>query len=173
MNVVPLLILFFLFHRSALVSAVTYNVVTLGAEPDGKTDSTRFFLAAWNAACGSTRPATIYVPRGRFLLRNAAFSGSNCKNSAITMQIDGTLVAPSNYRVIGSADNWLGFQDVTGLTILGGVLDAQGTSLWACKSSGNSCPDGATVCVFLPFTKKNTIFFQFRKFLLLVIMLID
>lgn len=155
MNVVPLLILFFLFYRSALVSAVTYNVVTLGAKPDGKTDSTRFFLAAWTAACGSTRPATIYVPKGRFLLRNAAFSGSNCKNTAITMQIAGTLVAPSDYRVIGSADNWLGFRDVTGLTILGGVLDAQGTSLWACKSSGKSCPDGATVCLFLSLPKQN------------------
>eukprot|EP00261_Vitis_vinifera_P032715 XP_019073958.1 PREDICTED: polygalacturonase [Vitis vinifera] len=110
-------------------TAVTYNVVNLGAKGDGHTDSTKAFLNAWAAACGSASPATIYVPPGRYLLLNAVFRG--CKNHAITFRIDATLVAPSDYRVIGNAANWLAFQDVTGVSIIGGVLDGQGTGLWA------------------------------------------
>ncbi|KAL6344169.1 hypothetical protein AAG906_031883 [Vitis piasezkii] len=133
-------------------AAVTYNVVNLGAKGDGKTDSTKAFLHAWTAACASASPATIYVPPGRYFLRNAVFSG--CKNHAITFRIDATLVAPADYRVIGNAGNWLAFEDVTGVSILGGILDGQGTGLWACKNSGKSCPSGATT---LGFTNSNNI----------------
>ncbi|XP_034685334.1 polygalacturonase-like [Vitis riparia] len=133
-------------------AAVTYNVVNLGAKGDGKTDSTKAFLHAWTAACASASPATIYVPPGRYFLRNAVFSG--CKNHAITFRIDATLVAPADYRVIGKAGNWLAFEDVTGVSILGGILDGQGTGLWACKNSGKSCPSGATT---LGFTNSNNI----------------
>ncbi|BBH02336.1 Pectin lyase-like superfamily protein [Prunus dulcis] len=130
--------------NSALATAVTYNVASLGAKANGKTDSTKAFLSAWAKACASVKPVVIYVPAGRFLLRNVVFSGP-CKNNAITFRITGTLVAPSNYRVIGNADNWIFFQHVNGVTISGGILDGQGTALWACKASGKSCPSGATV----------------------------
>ncbi|TXG72982.1 hypothetical protein EZV62_001561 [Acer yangbiense] len=138
----PLLFLFFLTSFSSAIP-VTYNVVTLGAKPDDKTDSTKAFLAAWARACGSATSATIYVPSGRFLLKNAVFQGP-CKNSRVSIRIDGTLVAPSDYHVIGATDNWLFFQHVDGVSISGGVLDGQGTGLWACKNSGKNCPSGAT-----------------------------
>lgn len=140
----PLLI-FFLF--SSLATATTYNVVTLGAKGDGTSDSTDVFLSAWRAACGSKVPATIYVPLGKFLLGRTVFSGGDeCKNTAIHIQIDGTLLAPSDYKVIGSSNNWIAFEDVTGVSIYGnGTIDGQGTGLWACKDSGKSCPQGATV----------------------------
>lgn len=125
-------------------AANTYSVTSLGANPDGKTDSTKAFLSAWAEACASATPAVIYVPVGRFLLRKAVFNGP-CKNSAITFQIAGTLVAPSDYRVIGNADNWLFFEHVNGVTISGGILAGQGTGLWDCKASGKGCPKGATV----------------------------
>lgn len=141
---VLVLFTFFFFMKPLLATPARYNVVSLGAKPDGKTDSTKAFLNAWAAACGSPTAATIYVPPGRFLLRNVVFKGK-CKNK-ITIQIDGTLVAPSDYRVIGNAANWLFFQYVSGVTIIGGTLDGQGTGLWACKASGKSCPSGATVC---------------------------
>lgn len=139
-------VVLFIFNTSSLAAPVTYNVASLGAKPDGKIDSTKVFLSAWAKACGSTTAATIYVPNGRFLLGNAVFEGSKCQNKRITIRIDGTLVAPSDYRVIANEGNWLFFQHVNGVTINGGILDGQGTGLWACKNSGeDKCPSGATV----------------------------
>ncbi|XVE76657.1 hypothetical protein DITRI_Ditri12bG0191500 [Diplodiscus trichospermus] len=120
----------------------TYSVLNYGAKPIANFDSTQAFLAAWTSACGSPKPATIYVPPGRFLLRNVVFRGQ-CKNNAIVFRIDGTLVAPSDYKVIGSAD-WLIFEHVNGVSIYGGILDGQGAGLWTCKRSGRGCPSGAT-----------------------------
>ncbi|KAF8388649.1 hypothetical protein HHK36_027326 [Tetracentron sinense] len=145
-------LLFIVFCHSSANTAV-YDVVKLGAKPDGRTDSTRSFLSAWGGACASITPAMIYVPKGRFLLKSATFAG-NCKNSDITIRIDGTLVAPSDYRVIGNAGNWLLFEGVTGVSIYGGILDGQGSGLWACKAAGNSCPSGATS---LGFTRSKNI----------------
>ncbi|KAF7851383.1 hypothetical protein BT93_L4054 [Corymbia citriodora subsp. variegata] len=127
----------------ANAASVQYNVVSLGAKADGKTDSSKAFLSAWASACGSTSAATVYVPQGRFLVRSASFNGP-CKNSAITVRIDGTLVAPSDYNVNGNVGNWIVLMHVTGVSVIGGTLDGQGTRLWACKNSGKSCPTGAT-----------------------------
>ncbi|XP_040994593.1 polygalacturonase-like [Juglans microcarpa x Juglans regia] len=144
------------FYSSVVLSAapVTYNVVSLGAKANGKTDSTKAFVTAWTRACASANPATIYVPVGRFYLRGVIFNGP-CRNNAIRVRIDGTLVAPSDYRVLGNGANWILFKHVNGVTVSGGILDAKGTSLWACKSSGKStCPSGATT---LQFSNSNNI----------------
>ncbi|XP_010530306.1 PREDICTED: polygalacturonase-like [Tarenaya hassleriana] len=139
---------FIIFLVSTSCSAQTYNVLSYGAKPDGITDSTKAFMQAWANACGSARPVTIVVPKGRFMLRSVVFDGSKCKTKPITVRIDGTLVAPSDYRVIGNADYWIFFQHVDGVSVHGGVLDAQGAGLWACKSSGKNCPSGATTIGF-------------------------
>ncbi|KAK7400711.1 hypothetical protein VNO78_11987 [Psophocarpus tetragonolobus] len=135
-------------------ASATYNVVNFGAKSDGKTDSTKAFLNAWAKACASTNPSSIYVPQGRFLVKSATFSGK-CNNKGVTFTIDGTLVAPSDYRVTGNAGNWLQFEHVDGVSIHGGVLDGQGTALWGCKNSGKgNCPTGATT---LQFTNSKNI----------------
>ncbi|XP_038699689.1 polygalacturonase-like [Tripterygium wilfordii] len=145
-------VLLFTYSHSPLLAfgASQYNVVTYGARPDGKTDSTPAFVASWVKACGSKGPANIYVPKGRFFVRNVVFNGP-CKNSAIVVQIDGTLVAPSDLN----AANWVMFRDVNGVTVSGGMMDGQGASLWACKASGKkSCRRGATS---LEFENSNNI----------------
>ncbi|CAJ2650348.1 polygalacturonase-like protein [Trifolium pratense] len=151
-NSIPFLFLvitlFCCLNSSTAASSSTYNVIKFGAKPDGKTDSTKAFLNAWTKACSSPYPATIYVPQGKFLLGTATFSGK-CTNKAISITIDGTLVASSDYRVFGKSGNWLTFQHVDGVSIRGGVLDGQGTALWDCKNSGKSnCPTGATTLEF-------------------------
>jgi polygalacturonase len=147
-NTLPFLFLaitLFCCLNSSTAASSTYNVIKFGAKPDGKTDSTKAFLNAWTKACSSPYPATIYVPQGKFLLGTTIFSGK-CTNKAISITIDGTLVASSDYRVIGKSGNWLKFQHVDGISIRGGVLDGQGTALWDCKNSDKSnCPTGATV----------------------------
>ncbi|KAJ9187207.1 hypothetical protein P3X46_002692 [Hevea brasiliensis] len=149
-SLVVILIVLFI---SSLANAAQYNVLNYGARPDGRIDSTKAFLAAWAQACGSIKPATVYVPAGRFLLRNVVFQGP-CNNNAILFRVVGTLVAPSNYQVIGNAGHWLLFWLVNGVTVDGGVLDAQGPALWACKAFGRNCPSGATS---LAFSNSNNI----------------
>ncbi|KAM6567741.1 hypothetical protein CsatA_026869 [Cannabis sativa] len=127
------------------LSTSSFNVLMgFGAKPNGLTDSTEAFLRAWEAACASTEAALIYVPKGRYLVRPMDFKGP-CKSPYITFRIDGTLVAPDDYQVLGGAENWLNFQRVSGVSIVGGALDARGSALWACKANPDkSCPSGAT-----------------------------
>ena len=137
---------FFILHPSSATNV--YNVISFGAKGDGLTDSTKAFTDAWAAACASIASTTsiIFVPRGRYLLRPAVFAGQ-CTRTRIIILIKGTLVAPSDYRILGKADSWFSFEGVSGVSILGGVLDARGHALWACKAAGNQqhCPSGATV----------------------------
>ncbi|XP_020206421.1 polygalacturonase [Cajanus cajan] len=151
LNAVVYFLLFTL--TSVIIEGVTLNVVDFGAKPDGETDSTNALLSAWGRACSSTSPTTIFVPLGRFLVGKVVFKG-RCNNKGITIHIDGALVAPSKYDVIGNAENWLFFDDVDGVSVIGGVLDGQGTDLWACKRSAKSCPIGATN---MGFTNSNNI----------------
>ncbi|KAJ4723287.1 vacuolar fusion protein CCZ1-like isoform X2 [Melia azedarach] len=67
-----LLLLILFFSSSAI--PVNYNVLSLGAKPDGITDSTRTFLATWTKAYSSMAATTIYVPPGR-LTPHALSSG--------------------------------------------------------------------------------------------------
>ncbi|KAJ4833628.1 hypothetical protein Tsubulata_001244, partial [Turnera subulata] len=132
---------------SGLAGAAQYSVVSYGAKPDGKTDSTKAFVAAWAQACASTKPATVYVPKGSFLVGQVRFQGP-CKNTAVVVRIAGNLIAPSDYRVLGNTGNWLVFNHVNGVTVSGGTLDGQGAGLWSCKASGKGCPYGATSLEF-------------------------
>ncbi|KAI8010720.1 hypothetical protein LOK49_LG06G01960 [Camellia lanceoleosa] len=67
----------------------------------------------------------------------------NTARTAITIRIDGTLVAPSDYCAIGNGGSWLIFEKFSGVSIFGGTLDGQGTGLWACKAYAKACPTGA------------------------------
>ncbi|MED6179471.1 hypothetical protein PIB30_001234 [Stylosanthes scabra] len=150
-NTIVLLVIYFLFTFETTIASYdddkTLNVIDFGAKPGSEIDSSEAFLAAWESACSTTTPSTIYVPQGRFLIGKVVFKGSYeyCKSNGITIKIDGALVAPSNYDDIGNDGNWLLFDDVNGVSIIGGVLDGQGNGLWECKRSGKrNCPMGAT-----------------------------
>ncbi|XVE68437.1 hypothetical protein DITRI_Ditri09bG0068700 [Diplodiscus trichospermus] len=138
---------------STSATLTKYNVLKYGAKPNGRTDSTQAFLKAWNAACGSADTTLIYVPKGRYLVGSMDFKGE-CKSPQIIIRIDGTLVASVDYHVLGKSPNWLSFEGVSGVSIIGGALDAKGPSLWACKASHTNCPSGATT---LSFSNSNNI----------------
>ncbi|XP_012829369.1 PREDICTED: probable polygalacturonase At2g43860 [Erythranthe guttata] len=144
-NVIPLSCkLFIVVIAIKLCTSAAHNVVDFGARGDGKTDSTSSFLKAWNAACNSDVPtASMVVPNGTFLVKSVTFTGP-CK-SDIKLLIHGTLIAPNNYRFLGSNESWIMFYSVSRLSIVGGTLNAKGSSLWSCKSVGNHCPFGARV----------------------------
>ncbi|KAJ4841807.1 hypothetical protein Tsubulata_049762, partial [Turnera subulata] len=146
LTVVILALLVFPIKISAAIAS--YNVLKYGAKPNGKTDSTQAFLDAWNAACASESSTLIYVPKGRYLLGSLAFKGDGCKSPDITIRIDGTLIAPEDYRLLGQSASWISFEKVNGVSVVGGALDAKGSPLWACKATGNNCPSGATTMSF-------------------------
>ncbi|KAH9328951.1 hypothetical protein KI387_001059, partial [Taxus chinensis] len=62
-----------------------YLMLAFGAKADGKTDYSKAFLAAWNAACSSTQPSNVFVQQQKFLVNPVMFVGP-CKNDNITMQ---------------------------------------------------------------------------------------
>ncbi|KAL5997935.1 hypothetical protein ACLOJK_008869 [Asimina triloba] len=125
-----------------------YNVVDLGAKADGRTDSTKAFLHAWAKACASSHPSTIHVPPGSYLLSQIVFAGP-CRNHAISIQLEGRLVPPSNYATVSTSSHWLLFHTVRGVSIYGGTLDGRGSGLWACKASQRSdCPEGVASLTF-------------------------
>ncbi|CAN6448816.1 unnamed protein product [Victoria cruziana] len=128
--------------------AATHNVLSYGAKADGATDNSAAFLKAWSAVCGDSGEAvTMYVPNGNFLLHPTLFRGP-CKSRSIVIQIDGNLVASSDYKLYGAAGYWLQFKNVQGLTFQGGKLDAKGSALWECKAQKKNCPYGASSLVF-------------------------
>lgn len=131
-------------------NAATYNVIRFGARPDGKTarpdgktDSTKAFLNAWRSACNSAKASTIHVPKGWYLIRAAEFRGP-CK-SRINIKIDGTIVAPDNYRAVGKSGYRILFIKVDNLSVFGGRFDAKAAGFWACRRYGKNCPEGARV----------------------------
>lgn len=140
-----LLLLIMFFNLVALAAPLTFNIVDFGAKPNNaETDSSKAFQLAWMRACSSSRPTSIYVPKAKFYIRSATLNGP-CNNNAITIHIDGTLIAPSDFHLTANSQNWIIFHNVNGITVLGGVIDGQGTGLWACKNTAKTCPRGTTV----------------------------
>ncbi|KAK9159396.1 hypothetical protein Syun_005737 [Stephania yunnanensis] len=123
----------------------SFNVVTFGAKADGKTDSTGAFLKAWTAACNSINPPRLYVPRGTYLIEKLELRGPCKSTSPMTVQIDGTLVAPPDYRQLANSGNWIVFIKISGLSVTGGTIDARGATFWACNKN---CPSGARSITF-------------------------
>ncbi|KAJ4953390.1 hypothetical protein NE237_030222 [Protea cynaroides] len=141
-------IITFLLFLSSPLNAATINIMNLGARGDGKTDVRQQFLAAWAIACKSSEPTTIYVPPKRFFISPIVFQGPCKKTSKITFQIEGILIAPQYKNMPSTSANWLLFYGVSGVSVVGGYLDGQGTSLWACKAASTNCPTGAVSLAF-------------------------
>lgn len=152
---------------STLAATTEFNVLNFGAKPNGLTDTSKAFVSAWEAACETNGPTSIVVPKGRYLLHPVQLSGVGCKSGGITFYIDGTIVAPLDYRVLGGVDRWVGFDRVDGVTIAGrGFFDAKGASLWDCKKgkNGDKCPLGATVCILIYVYIRSTYHIIFVTF---------
>uniref|UniRef100_A0A803LYW9 Polygalacturonase n=2 Tax=Chenopodium quinoa TaxID=63459 RepID=A0A803LYW9_CHEQI len=128
-----------------------YDVVTLGAKANSNSDSSKALEAAWNIACNSSGESTIHIPEGEFFVRKSLkFSGKGCQSSKINFVINGTLKAPSDFRVLQNSKTWVLFEHVDGVTLSGGVFDAAGAELWNCKRSGKgACPRGVESLGFL------------------------
>ncbi|XP_043721143.1 polygalacturonase-like [Telopea speciosissima] len=125
---------------------IIINVADFGAKGDGKTDSSPSFLKAWTTACTSPKPTVIIIPCKRYFLSPIVFQGP-CNNSNLSFHFNGSVLIAPDYTKIPSFSQsyWLMFYGVKGVSLIGGYLDSQGSSLWSCKLSGqHNCPAGAT-----------------------------
>jgi galacturan 1,4-alpha-galacturonidase len=125
-----------------------FNVVSYGAVGDGKTDDTPAFRKAWAAACSSSKPATMLVPKEKeFLVKQTTFSGQ-CKSS-VRFKLDGTLVAPGRSSwPKENMNKWITFNNVDKLTVSGeGTMDGKGEVWWknSCRIDKNlKCTEAPT-----------------------------
>ncbi|XP_066383764.1 polygalacturonase-like [Miscanthus floridulus] len=134
-----------------------FDVVSHGARGDGSTDDTKAFEAAWDAACGARGPSVVMVvPAQRsFLVGPVSFQGP-CASGRVTVQIQGTIMAPLTAASAWSSGTnlyWLMFNRVDGLRVTGnGVLDGSGQSWWVrrCHSDAHAaCVESAPTALKL------------------------
>ncbi|TYK14800.1 polygalacturonase [Cucumis melo var. makuwa] len=124
-------------------SANLLNILDFGAIRGY--DSSQAIHRAWAVACKSEESTIVYIPKGRFLVQPIEFHGGGCHNEDISFHIDGALIGPPDYRILGNVESWLSFVEVNGVSLTGGVLYANGEALWSCKFSTTHCPVGARV----------------------------
>ncbi|KAK4772227.1 hypothetical protein SAY86_014002 [Trapa natans] len=95
----------------------------------------------------SANAATVYVPNGTYLVMAVVFEVP-CW-SKITVRLDGSLVAPSDYpadyRALGSHEHWILFLSVNKLRFHSRIVDGQAARFWDCRMYGRYCPSGARV----------------------------
>ncbi|KAI4971067.1 hypothetical protein ZWY2020_001981 [Hordeum vulgare] len=120
-----------------------YDIIKLGAKPDGKTDSTKAVEEAWASACGGTGKQTIVIPKGDFLTGALNFTGP-CKGDGVTIKLEGNLLASNDLSKFPS--NWIEIMRIKNLVITGkGSIDGQGKAVW----TKNSCQKNYN-CKILP-----------------------
>jgi len=130
-----------LFSFSSTITAEKFfNIKDYGAIAGDKGGATQALLKAWADACATKGPTRVVIPHARYNLKQVVLAGP-CQGH-MTLQIKGTLVAPSNPKDI-KADGWLKFTHLDGLTILNGTLDGQGKAAWTTQNCGThaSCPN--------------------------------
>ncbi|XXG46296.1 hypothetical protein AAC387_Pa02g1174 [Persea americana] len=142
------LLLCFIYFNG-IAQGGNFNVMENGAKADGKTDDAKAFEATWKAACESSGPATILIPKGTYLLGAVKFNGPCKAVPRITIKMEGYLKADTDLNKFPSGD-WVCFAWTNGLTISGtGTFDGQGAAIWHL----NDCQQNEK-CKLLPINLK-------------------
>ncbi|KAK3145729.1 hypothetical protein QOZ80_3BG0256630 [Eleusine coracana subsp. coracana] len=138
----------------SLSSQSVFSLDRYGARGDGKHDDTPALVKAWKAACSSSAPAVVLVPKGkRYLLKLVSLAGP-CKSSSILVSVQGTLVASPNRGDWNDKNrrHWIVFRGVNKLTVNGGgTVDGSGETWWknSCKiNKALPCKEAPTALSF-------------------------
>ncbi|CAL5444070.1 unnamed protein product [Camellia sinensis] len=114
------------------------------------------FIQACNAACkSSTGPSNLVIPPGRFMVGKTIFKGPYSSNP-VTVEIQETILVNSNMSEFGGRACLL-FQDVDGLTVLGGgIFDGQGQSTWLYSNYRSPDNCNSPLSIFIKVQKVTT-----------------
>ncbi|KAI4363759.1 hypothetical protein MLD38_019934 [Melastoma candidum] len=137
---VPTMVLLWVSMCLGGVHGANFDVRHYGTRADGRSDDSGAMMNAWKDACASDAgPVTTFtIPPGNYLVGSLNFQGP-CKASSMNVQLQGTLVAPSDLNKVKSQGAWVIFQNIDWLTVSGGgTLDGQGAVAW----SKNGCQRG-------------------------------
>ncbi|KAL0367771.1 UNVERIFIED_CONTAM: Exopolygalacturonase [Sesamum radiatum] len=104
----------------------TFNVMSYGAKPGTKKESTQAFMKAWNAACNTNGKATVLVPAGVYILGETIFQGPCKSQIPITVQVEGTLQAVPDASAY-SGPGWISFSHIDGLVLTTGKETTSGS----------------------------------------------
>uniref|UniRef100_J3KUH5 endo-polygalacturonase n=1 Tax=Oryza brachyantha TaxID=4533 RepID=J3KUH5_ORYBR len=139
--------------RSVKSNQLVFDVRKHGAYGDGLHDDSKALAKAWSAACSSSQPSIVLVPKGmKYLTKHITLSGP-CKSS-ITLMIEGTLVAPPRKSDWSkkTIQHWIMFNGVRGLTVAGhGAINGNGKIWWqnSCKTNSKlTCTKAPTALTF-------------------------
>ncbi|CAI9091045.1 OLC1v1025964C1 [Oldenlandia corymbosa var. corymbosa] len=110
-------------------NAQIFDITKYGAKPGGA-DISQAMLDAWKAACTSTTPSTVLIPKGTFTLKEIYLTGP-CKAPQITLTNHGTVIALPEPTSVKKDNEWIMIQYVDHLTINGnGIYDGVGAKSW-------------------------------------------
>jgi len=118
-----------------------FDVTTFGAKADDHSDSSASFIKAWRAACDSgAAGAKMLIPAGKFVTGPVVFEGP-CKGK-VTFELQGYVKATTDLSEY-TAPNWISFENIDGLTVIGGgTFDGQGAASWKFNAGGGgNLPD--------------------------------
>ncbi|KAK1317519.1 Polygalacturonase [Acorus calamus] len=93
-----------------------FDVTGYGAKPDGRTESSKAFMAAWKDACSFKGKSKVFVPAGTFFVGPIDFEGP-CPGTMPEVQIMGTLKAPEGLDAFPKG-SWITFGNVDNLKTL-------------------------------------------------------
>ncbi|CAO2203307.1 unnamed protein product [Urochloa humidicola] len=157
---------------SGAASSVYDVVKDFGAVGDGVADDTDAIKTAWDTACQDGGDGVVLAASGySFLVHATVFTGP-CQGT-VTIQLDGTMVAPSDPDRWPSNNkrNWLVFYNAHGTTLRGaGLIDGKGQKWWELpckehKGQGGSSGHGSSCDspVMLRFFTSNNVTVQGLK----------
>ncbi|KAK8962815.1 Exopolygalacturonase [Platanthera guangdongensis] len=123
----------------------TYDVKKFGAVGDGRTDDTKAFMRAWEAACGSSDVVKLVIPDEIYFVGPLKFDGPCTNAGSLTVEaqvssqcsssFQGTLKATTDLSEY-TTPHWVQFGSVKRLNLIGGIFDGQGAASWPL----NTCP---------------------------------
>ncbi|KAJ9536324.1 hypothetical protein OSB04_un000504 [Centaurea solstitialis] len=118
--------------------AIVVDIKAKGAKGDGKTDDGPALDKAWREACaGGPSPSSVLIQPGTYMVFPPIQFSGPCKGPVEIKAIGATIKAPPELARFKS-DEWILFERIDRLTMIGGTFDGQGHEAWKNPKCGDN-----------------------------------